>query len=92
MGSILDNKKTAEQLDEGSEQLGIWHPDDIHEDDGNIEIEGTSTSVREGWQDAEIVKTQEKKLRHASDDEEAALYEESTATSGSPRLRVTRRH
>ena len=34
--SIPDHKETADLLDDGSE-LGIWHPDDGHQDDDNRE-------------------------------------------------------
>ena len=37
VGSIPDNTETPDLLDEGSQQLGIWHPDDGHQDDGNKE-------------------------------------------------------
>ena len=33
--SIPDNTETPSLLDEGSQQLGIWHSDDGHQDDGN---------------------------------------------------------
>ena len=47
---------------------------------------GTSTAIKEEWRDAEIVNTRETTLRRdASDVEEAALDEESTATRGSLR-------
>ena len=85
-GSIPDNTETPDLLDEGSQQLGIWHPDDGHQDDGNKEKQGTSTAIKEESHDAESVSTQETTLRRdASDVEEAALDEESTATRGSPR-------
>ena len=32
-----DNKDTADLLDEGCEQLEIWHTDDSHQEDGNTE-------------------------------------------------------
>ena len=85
--SIPDNTETPELIDEGSLQLGIWHPDEGHqEDDGNKEEQGISTAVKEEWHDAESVNTQETALgRDASDVEEAALDEESTATRGSVR-------
>ena len=35
VGSIPDNTETPDLLDEGSQQLGIWHPADGHQDDGN---------------------------------------------------------
>ena len=86
VGSIPDNTETPDLLDEGSQQLGIWHPDDGHPDDGNKEEQGTSTAIKEEWRDAESVNTQETTLRRdASDFEEAALVEESTATRGSVR-------
>ena len=86
MGSIPDNTETPDLLDEGSRQLGIWHPDDCHQDDGNKEEQGTSTATKEEWHDAESVNTQETTLRRdASDVEEAALDEESTATRESLR-------
>ena len=43
VGSIPDNTEMADLLNEGSEQLGIWHPDDGHEDD-NRERQVTSTA------------------------------------------------
>ena len=84
VGLIPDNTHTPDLLDEGSQQLGIWHPDHGHQDDGNKEEQGTSTAIKEEWHDAESVNTQETTLRRdASDVEEAALDEESTATRGS---------
>ena len=78
-------KQTADLLDEGSEQLGIWHPDDGHQDD-NREKQGTSTAMKEEWHDAGSVNTEETTLRQeASDVEEAALDEGSTATRGNQR-------
>ena len=89
VGSIRqhrDNLETPDLLDEGSQQLGIWNPDDGHQDDGNKEEQGTSTAIKEEWRDAESVNTQETKLRRdALDVEEAALDEESTATGGNLR-------
>ena len=86
VGSIPDNTETPDLLDEGSRQLGIWHSDDGHQDDGNKEEQGTSTAIKEERHDAESVNTQETTLRRdASDIEEAALDEESTATRGSIR-------
>ena len=86
MGSIPDDTETPNLLDEGSQQLGIWHPDDGHQDDGNKEEQGTSTAIKEEWHNAESVNTQETTLRrNASDAEEAALDEDSTATRGSLR-------
>ena len=86
MGSITDNTETPDLLDEGSQQLGIWHPDDGHQDDGNKEEQGTRSAIKEEWQDAESVNTQETTLRRdASDVEEAALDEETTATRWSLR-------
>ena len=82
LGSIHDNTETPDLLDEGSPQLGIWHPDDGHQDDGNKEEQGTSTAIKEEWHDAESVNTQETTLRRdASDFEEAAVDEESTRGS-----------
>ena len=73
VGSIPDKTETADLLDEGSEQLGIWHPDDGHLDN-NRERQGTSTAIKEEWHDAGSVNTQETTLRQeASDVEEAAL-------------------
>ena len=64
VGSIPDNTETPDILDEGSQQLGIWHPDDVHQDDGNkgawhiyCSKHGTSTAVKEEWHDAESVNT-----------------------------------
>ena len=86
VSSIPDNTETPDLVDEGSQQLGIWHPDNGHQDDGNKEEQGTSTAIKEEWHDAESVNTQETTLRRdASDVEEAALDEESTATRGSLR-------
>ena len=86
VGSIPDNTETPDLLDEGSQQLEIWHPDDGHQDDGNKEEQGTSTAKKEEWNDAESVNPQEKALRRdASDVEEASLDEESTPTRGSLR-------
>ena len=86
VGSIPVNTETPNLLDEGSQQLGIWHPDDGHQDDGNKEEQGTSTAIKEEWHDAESVNTQETTLRRDSSDvEEAALDEEPTATRGSLR-------
>ena len=86
VGSIPDNTETPDLLDEGSQQLEIWHPDDGHQDDGNKEEQGTSTAIKEEWHVAESVNTQETTLRRdASDFEEAALDEESTAKRGSLR-------
>ena len=44
VGSIPDSTETPDLLDEGSQQLGIWHPDDGHQDDGNKEEQGRSTA------------------------------------------------
>ena len=44
--SIPDNTETPDLLDEGSQQLGIWHPVDGHQDDGNQEEQGTSTAIK----------------------------------------------
>ena len=86
VGSISDNTETPDLLDEGSQQLGIWHSDDGHQDDGNKEEQGTSTAIKEEWHDAESVNTVETAMtRDASDVEEAALDEESTATRESLR-------
>ena len=86
VSSIPDNTETPDLLDEDSHQLGIWHPDDSHQDDGNKEEQGTSTAINEEWHHAESVNAQETTLRRVdSDVEEAALDEESTATRGSLR-------
>ena len=85
-GSIPDNTEPPDLLDEGSQQLGIWHSDDGHQNDCNKEEQGTSTAIKEEWYDAESVTTQGTTLRgDASDVEEATLDEESTASRGSPR-------
>ena len=63
VGSIPDNTETPDLLDEGSQQLGIWLPDDGHQDDGNKEERGTSTAIKEEWHDAESMNTQETTLR-----------------------------
>ena len=84
--SIPDNTETPDLLDEGSQQLRIWHPDNGHQDDGNKEGQSTSTAIKEEWHDADSVNTQETTLRRdASDVEEAAVEEESTAKRGSLR-------
>ena len=86
VGLIRDNTETPYLLDEESQQLLIWHPDNGHQDDGNKEEQGTSTEKQEEWHYAESVNTQETTLRRdASDVEEAALDEDSTATRGSLR-------
>ena len=86
VGSIPDNTETSDLLNEGSQQLGIWHPNDGRQDGGNKKKQGTFTTIKEEWHEAESVNTQEKTLRRdASDVEEAALYEESTATRRSLR-------
>ena len=86
VASITVNTETPDLLDEGSQQLGIWHPDDGHQYNGNKEEQGTFTAIKEEWYDAESVKTQETTLRpNASDVDEATLDEECTATRGSPR-------
>ena len=77
VGSIPD------LLDDGSE-LGIWHPDDGHQDDDNRERQDTSTAIKEEWHDAGSVNNQETRMRQeASDVGETALDEGSTATRGS---------
>ena len=86
VGSIPDNTETPDLLEEGSHQLGIWHPDDGNQGDGNKEEQGTSTAIKEEWHYAESVNTQETTQRlEASDVEEAALDEEFTAKRGSLR-------
>ena len=35
VGSIPHNTETPDLLDQGSQQPGIWHPEDGHQDDGN---------------------------------------------------------
>ena len=86
VGSIHVNTETPDLLDEGSQQLGIWHPDDGHQDDGDKQEQGTSTAIKEEWHDAESVNSKEMTPRlDASDVEETALDEECTATRGSLR-------
>ena len=59
----------------------MWQPDDGHHDDGNKVEQGISTAIKEEWHDKESVNTKETTLRrYASDVDEAALDEESTAT------------
>ena len=90
VGSIPDNTETPDLLDEGSQQMDIWHTDDGYQEDGNKEEQGTSTEIKEEWHDAESVNTQETTLRRgASDVEDAALDEESNATRGSLRDSVS---
>ena len=62
VGSVPDTTQTPDLLNEGSQQLGIWHPDDGHQDDGNKEEKGTFISIKEEWHDAESVSTQETTL------------------------------
>ena len=47
LGSISVNTETPDLLDEGSQQLGIWQPDDGHQNDGNKEEQGTSIAIKE---------------------------------------------
>ena len=63
VGSISDNTETPDLLDEGSQQLGIWHPDDVHQDDGNKEEQSKSTVIKVEWHHAESVNTQETTMR-----------------------------
>ena len=87
VGSIPDNTEMPYLLHEGSQQLGIWHADNGHPDDGNKHEKAKSTAVKEEGHDAESVKTQETTLRRdTSDAGEPALDEESTATRGSLRV------
>ena len=86
VGPIPENTETPDLIDEGSQQLGIWHPDDGHQDDGSKEEHGTSNAIKEEWHYAESVNSQKTTLRRdASDVEEAALDEESIAKIGSLR-------
>ena len=39
VGSIPDDTEAPDLLDEGSQQLGIWHLDDGHQDDGNKDVQ-----------------------------------------------------
>ena len=55
VGSIPDNTETLDLLDEGPPQLGIWHPDDGPQDNGSKEKRGTSTAIKEEWNDIESV-------------------------------------
>ena len=55
VSSIPDNTETPDLLDEGSQQLGIWHPDDGHQDDGNKEEQGTS-AIKEEWGSMQTLK------------------------------------
>ena len=85
LGTNPDNTETPDLLDEGLQKLGIWHGDS-HQDDGNKEQQGKSPAIKEEWHYTESVNTQETTLRrNASDVEEAAMDEESTATRGSLR-------
>ena len=47
VGSTPDNTETPDLLDEVSQQLGMWHPDDGHQDNGNKKVQGTSTAIKE---------------------------------------------
>ena len=85
--SIPENTETPNLLDEKSQKLGIWQPDDGDQDYDNKEGQGTSTAIKEEWHDAN---TQETTLRRdASDVEEPAPDDESTATRG---VSENRRH
>ena len=84
VGSIPDNKETAELLDDGSE-LENWHPYDGHQEDDNRGRQDTSTAINEEWHDAGSVNTQETLRQEASDVGETALSEGSKATRGSHR-------
>ena len=85
-GSIPDNTETPDLLDEGSQQLWIWHPGDGHQDDGNKEKQATSTAINKEYNEAETVNKQEPTLsRDTLDVVERALVEESNATRGSLR-------
>ena len=70
VGSIPEDTETADLLDEGSQQLGIWHPDDGHRDDGNKKEQVTSNATKEEWHDADSVNTQETTLRRDASDVE----------------------
>ena len=48
MGLFPDNTVTADLLDEGYEQLGIWHIDDVYQEDGSKESQGISTAKKTG--------------------------------------------
>ena len=63
VSSISDNTETPNLLDDGSQQLGNWHPDDGHQDYGNEEEQGISTALKREGHDAEHVNTQEPTLR-----------------------------
>ena len=90
VGPIPFNTETPDQLDEGSQQPEIWHPDDGEQDDGNKEEQVTYSAIKEDCHDAESVNTQEMTLRRdASVVEEAALDEEFTAARGSLRDSVS---
>ena len=66
VGSIPDNKETADLLDDGS-KLRTWHPDDGHQVDDNRERQDTS-AIKEEWHDAGSVNTQETTLRQEASD------------------------
>ena len=86
VGSFPYNTETPDLLDGGSQQLGIWHPDDGHQDDGKKGEQGTPTAIKEEWHDAESVNIRKTTMKQdALHVEEAALNEESTATRGSLR-------
>ena len=53
MGSIGDNNDTTDQLGERSEQLEIWHRDDVNQDNGNKERHGMSTAAEDELQNVE---------------------------------------
>ena len=62
VGSIPDNTETPDLLDDGSQQMGIWRPDDGQQDDGNKEEQGTSTAKK--WRSGMTQRACTLKKRH----------------------------
>ena len=48
VGSIPVNTETPNLLDQGSRELGTWHQDVGHQENGNKEEQGTSTAIKGG--------------------------------------------
>ena len=75
VGSHPDNTETYDLLDEKSEELGFWHPDDGNLHKGKPQILVASTAKEEEWSDIESMITQDTALRIESTDvaEEATM-------------------
>ena len=82
VGSIPNNAETPDILDEGSRQLGSWHPDDGHPNNGSQEKQGTSALLNEEWHDTKSVNTQETTLKR-----DVLVVQEATIDEGSAATR-----